>query len=169
MNKFKKSDVFVPIGTTKYIYQGAKIKKNRKVGEVTIGIVNIAIPIKALALGRLTESMFENMEKVAAGFPDVSIKFNFNENAEAYLLTITAKTECREDDTFSAEAGKKIVDSKIQAIALRIAKRMANEFRKYYAEHVRRLDSLSEFLDAQIVKEKNFVGKALYLPKKKGE
>lgn len=166
--KLKKESIFVKVGETKYIHQPAKEKKGVKVGEVTVGIATIAIPIKNFA-PTLSKQMFKVMEKVAAGFPDVTLKFNFRQDAEAYIATITAKTECREDDTYSEEIGKKIVNSKIQAIALRVARRMATAFWKNYEEWASQMQVMVDFFDNQIVKEKDYISKALYLPKQAQE
>ena len=166
--KLKKDDIFVQAAPTKYICQEAKEKKGRRIGEVTIGIATIAIPVKNFA-PNLSKPMFRAMQKVIQGFPDVDIKFNFNTQAEAYIAVITAKTECREDDTFNEEIGKKIVDSKIQAIALRIAKKMAEAFKANYDEWSAQMSIMQEFFEAQIEKEKAYVSKALYLPKEESK
>lgn len=163
--KLKKDNIFVKVGDTKYILQPAKEKKGVKVGEVTVGIATFAIPIKNFA-PNLSRQMLKAMDKVAAGFPDVDLRFNFRQEAEAYIATITAKTECREDDTYSEEIGKKIVDSKIQAIALRVAHRMATAFLKNYQEWATQMKAMKDFFDNQIAKERDYVCKALYLPKK---
>lgn len=164
--KLKKDNIFVKVGETKYILQPAKEKKGVKVGEVTVGIATFAIPVKNFA-PNLSKQMFKTVNKVAAGFPDVDLKFNYRQEAEAYVATITAKTECREDDTYSEEIGKKIVDSKIQAIALRVARRMATVFQKNYQECASQMQVMKDFFDNQIVKERDYVSKALYLPKEK--
>lgn len=164
--KLKKDNIFVKVGEIKYIHQPAKEKKGVRVGEVTIGIATIAIPL-ANFTPRFSEQMFKTMKKVAAGFPDVDLKFNFKLEAEAYIATITAKTECREDDTYSEEIGKKIVNSKIQAIALRIAHRMATAFLKNYQGWASQMQVMRDFFDNQIAKERDYISKALYLPKEK--
>lgn len=168
MNKLKKEDIFVQVAPTKYISQPAKEKKGRRVGEITIGIATIAIPVNNFA-PNLSKSMFVAMQKVAAGFPDVNLRFNYRTEHEAYLATITAKTECREDDTYNEEIGKKIVDSKIQAIALRVARKMAETFKKNYEEWAANMQTMYEFFDAQVAKEKAYVANALYLPRPKEE
>lgn len=164
--KLKKDNIFVQVGETKYIHQPAKEKKGVKVGEVTVGIATIAIPIKNFA-PNLSRQMLKEIHKVAAGFPDVDLRFNFKQEAEAYIATITAKTECREDDTYSEEIGKKIVNSKIQAVALRVAHRMATAFQKNYLEWASQMKVMKDFFDNQIAKERDYVSKALYLPKEK--
>lgn len=164
--KLKKDSIFVQVGETKYIHQPAKEKKGVRVGEVTVGIATIAIPIKTFA-PTVSSKMLGVVNKIAAGFPNVNFQFNFKPEAAAYLATVTAKTECREDDTYSEEIGKKIVNSKIQAVVLRIARRMAAAYRRNYNELAEQMHTLEDFFDNQIVKEKDFVSKALYLPKEK--
>lgn len=166
--KLKKDNIFVKAEETKYILQPAKEKKGVKVGEVTVGIATFAIPIKNFA-PNLSKQMFKAMNKVAAGFPDVDLKFNYRQEAEAYIATITAKTECREDDTYSEEIGKKIVNSKIQAVALRVAHRMATVFLKNYQEWVSQMQVMMDFFDNQIAKERDYISKSLYLPKQSQE
>lgn len=164
--KLKKENIFVRVGEVKYIHQPAKEKKGTRVGEVTVGIATFAIPVKNFAFN-LSKQMFEKIKQVVAGFPEVDVKFNYRQDAEAYLVTISAKTECREDDTYSEEIGKKIVNSKIQAIALRVAHRMATAFQKNYQEWATKMQVMRDFFDNQIVKERDYVSKALYLPKEK--
>lgn len=167
--KLKENSIFVPIGGTKFVHQPAKEKKGIRVGEVTVGVATIAIPI-ANFVPCPSNEMLKAMYKVAEGFPEVNFKVNFKVNStEAFVVTITAKTMCREGDTYNEEVGKRIVNSKIRAIAFRVARRLAYLLQKSYLKWASHMIVMRDFFDNNIVKEKEYVSKALYLPKKAQE
>lgn len=164
--KLKKNDIFKQLGETTYIYQCATEKKGRKVGGVTIGTATFRIPTNTF-FNAMSAKGLNIIRKVGVGFPKANVIFNYNADSPAFIATITARTICREGDTYSKKVGEKIVSSKIQSIALRIVKRVAEVQRKNYNEWAEQMGDLIKFFDEQISKEKNYIEKGLYLPKDK--
>ena len=109
-------------------------------------------------------NLAEKMIRAAANFQGVTLA---GTPREPLTLIITAKTECKPTDTYIEEAGKRIVDSKIQAIACKVTKRIFSVVGVEFAKQVGRLADMNDFLDYCISRERSYFEKALYLPKEK--
>ena len=99
-------------------------ERNEKHGEVTVAVLNLAIPLRSLGVTILTPEALEKVKQVSVGFPNTNLCFNFKVDAPAFLFTVKGKTECRGTDTPNQEIGDMVAVAKAQAKAAKVAGRI---------------------------------------------
>jgi len=156
--KLKKKDLLV--STSKpFIVRHAR---NEKHNEVTVAVLNLAIPIRGLG-APITPGIIEKVKQVGIGFPDINLQFNFKPDAPAFLFTVKGKTECRGTDTPNQEIGDMVAMAKAQAKAAKVAARVTIAIIEKLEATQERLTEALGLLTEYESKEYNFVAEEKYM------
>lgn len=115
--KLNKRDLLVSDGNPLYI----RHPRNDSHNEVTVVILKLAIPLEPVTGGIVSPQMIKEIEKVATGFPETNLQFNYNPKAPAVLFTVKGKTECRGNDTPDQRIGDAVALAKAQGKAATVA------------------------------------------------
>ena len=118
--KLNKRDLLVSTSNPIYI----RHPRNDAHNEVTVVVLDLAIPLEPITGGIVTSQMIKEIEKVATGFPEANPRFNYNPKAPAVLFTVKGKTECRGNDTPDQRIGDAVALAKAQGKAATIASRV---------------------------------------------
>lgn len=118
--KLNKGNLLVSMGNPIYI----RHPRNDAHNEVTVVVLKLAIPLEPIIEGTVTTRMIKDIEKVAAGFPETNLRFNYNPSAPAVLFTVKGKTECRGNDTPDQRIGDAVALAKAQGKAATVASRV---------------------------------------------
>lgn len=118
--KLNKRDLLVSDGNPLYI----RHPRNDSHNEVTVVILKLAIPLEPVTGGIVSTQMIKEIEKVATGFPETNLQFNYNPKAPAVLFTVKGKTECRGNDTPDQRIGDAVALAKAQGKAATVASRV---------------------------------------------
>lgn len=98
--------------------------RNGAHNEVTVVVLKLAIPLGPVTGGIITPQMIKEIEKVATGFPETNLRFNYSPKAPAVLFTVKGKTECRGNDTPDQRIGDAVALAKAQGKAATVAYRV---------------------------------------------
>lgn len=132
----KKKDFVVEI--SKNYYEQPKVYKQ---GEIVMCVLKAALPLREIMLGASTPKV---IAKITKAFPEV--KFNFNPNAEAFIVTAKGKAVCSEEDVFDEAIGKSIAYAKAQGKIYSICSRIVKIIKEVYLSKVVYNQNVEEFL-----------------------
>lgn len=153
--KVQKKNLLVERETKHLIVRQAP---NEKHNEVTVAIVNYALPLANITKC-FSQEMLNMTKKIASGFPDANIEFNFKPEAPAFLFTCKGKTERRGDDVHNQELADKIALAKCRARACAISIKLINAIRKSLANNAKHCDSLVDILQNYHAREVSYIQK----------
>lgn len=143
----KKKDFVVEI--SKNYYQQPKTERH---GEVVTCILKAALPLEKVMLGSLVPKV---LSRVTRAFPEV--EFNYNPNAEAFIMTAIGKAVCSEDDVYDPAVGKSIAYSKAQSKAYSACSRIVKIIKEVYLNMVEHTQNVEDFLKMSADREKSYV------------
>lgn len=158
MNKFKKKNLLVEVAKPFVVHHPKTDKHN----EVTVVILSLAIPLKEAGIPISTE-VLKAVKKVATGFPDAGLHFNFKAEAPAFLFTVKGKTECRGEDVPNEEIGELIATAKAQVKAAAIGSRVLRTVREALLAGVKRAEQIEQFFSDYCQQERAFVSEEKYI------
>lgn len=159
MNKIKKKELLVPVSEPRFFRHEA----NEKHREVTVCVMTFALPMAVLTGGIVNEDMLKAIRKVAVGFPETSLHFNFKPQAPAIIFSVKGKTECRGNDIPRQEIGDAVASAKAQAKACVVALRVVTAIKDELRNSLARLHDISEFLNAGYLREVDYIEKEHYM------
>ena len=136
--------------------------KNEKHGEITVMVLKIALPLKNI-IGVFGPECVKAIEKVAEGFQDADIKFNYNPQAPAVLFQVVGKTECRGGDTPNERIGDIVALAKANAKAANIAKRVTGAIIAVLQEQIANAQEIASYFGNFATQEINYVAEEKYL------
>lgn len=143
----KKKDFVVEI--SKNYYQQPKTERH---GEVVTCVLKVALPLKKVMLG---SSVPKVLSRVTRAFPEV--EFNYNPNAEAFIMTAIGKAVRSEDDVYDPAVGKSISYSKAQSKAYSACSRIVKIIKEVYLNMVEHTQNVEDFLKMSADREKSYV------------
>lgn len=143
----KKKDFVVEI--SKNYYEQPKVYKQ---GEIVMCILKAALPLKEIMLGASTPKV---IAKITKAFPEV--KFNFNPNAEAFIVTAKGKAVCSEEDVFDEAIGKSITYAKAQGKIYSICSRIIKIIKEFYLNMAESNQNIEDFLMKASERERFYV------------
>lgn len=143
----KKKDFVVEI--SKNYYEQPKVYKQ---GEIVMCILKAALPLKEIMLGASTPKV---IAKITKAFPEV--KFNFNPNAEAFIVTAKGKAVCSEEDVFDEAIGKSIAYAKAQGKIYSICSRIIKIIKEFYLNMAESNQNIEDFLMKASERERFYV------------
>lgn len=134
---------------SKNYYQQPKTDKH---GEITICVLTVALPLKEIMLGALVPKV---LEKVNKAFP--AVEFNFNPNAEAFIVSTNGKAVCSGEDVFDEAMGKSIAYAKAQGKIYSICSRIVKIVKETYLKVAEHNQNIEDFLMMSAEREKSYV------------
>lgn len=143
----KKSNFVVKI--SKNYYEQPKTEKH---GEITVCVLKAALPLKTVMLGALVPKV---LDKVTKSFPEV--EFNFNPNAEAFIVSANGKAVCSKEDTFDDAIGKSIAYAKAQGKIYSVFSRIIKAIKEIYLDMAEYNQNVEDFLRISADREKSYV------------
>lgn len=143
----KKKDFVVEI--SKNYYEQPKVYKQ---GEIVMCVLKAALPLREIMLGALTPKVINRITKA---FPEV--KFNFNPNAEAFIVTAKGKAVCSEEDVFDEAIGKSIAYAKAQGKIYSICSRIIKIIKEFYLNMAESNQNIEDFLMKASERERFYV------------
>lgn len=143
----KKSNLIVEV--SKNYYEQPKTDKH---GEITICVLTAALPLEKIMLGALVPKV---LEKVNKAFPEV--EFNFNPNAEAFIVSVNGKAVCSGEDTFDEAMGKSIAYAKAQGKVYSVCSRIVKIIKEVYLNIAKNNQNIEDFLMMSAEREKSYV------------
>lgn len=152
--KVQKKNLLVERGEPFIVRQAPTEKHN----EVTVAIINYALPLAVITKG-FSGDMLQKTKKVAVGFPDSNVEFNFKPEAPAFLFTCKAKTERRGDDVHNQELADRIAIAKCRAKACTISVKLIAAIRKALVENVNHVDDITDILQQYHARELSYIEK----------
>lgn len=158
MNKFKKKNLLVEVNKPFVICHPKTDKHN----EVTVVVLNLAIPLKEVDVP-ISLEVIEAVEKVAVGFPDAELHFNYKAAAPAFLFTVKGKTERRGEDVPNKEIGELIASAKAQAKAAIISSRVLKAMKETFLASAKRAEQIEQLFSNYHQQEKSFVSEEKYI------
>jgi len=136
--------------------------KNDKHGDVTVVVLNLAIPLKPLT-HCIIPGVLEAVQKVSNGYPMTDLRFNYKPEAPAFLFTVKAKTECRGEDVPNQEIGDMVAMAKAQAKAAAIGCKVAKAIKSALMVEVERVTEVGDYFSIFAAQEMEYVKKEKYL------
>lgn len=143
----KKKDFVVEI--SKNYYEQPKVYKQ---GEIVMCVLKAALPLREIMLGASTPKVINRITKA---FPEV--KFNFNPNAEAFIVTAKGKAVCSEEDVFDEAIGKSIAYAKAQGKIYSICSRIIKIIKEFYLNMAESNQNIEDFLMKASERERFYV------------
>lgn len=151
--KYHKKAILVTVGEPYFIRKEATVKHK----EVTVAVVNYALPINSIASPIIfCPAVVKAAKKAALGFQDIKLEFNGNPQALAFTFQITAKTERRGNDVHNQELADKIVIAKANSKACNTAGRVLSEVRATFAEELKRTEPIEAVFESYAIREMNY-------------
>lgn len=144
---FKKRNFIVKV--SEHYHEQPKTDKH---GEITMCILKVALPLKGIMLGALVPKV---LDKVTKAFPEV--KFNFNPNAEAFIISATGKAVCSEGDIFDETIGRRIAYAKAQGKVYSTCSRIVKVVKEVYISTAEHNQHVQDFLEMLSRREKSYV------------
>ena len=158
MSEIKKSELLVNAAEPLFIRHAANEKHN----EVTVCVLTLAIPVVALS-SCLNEAIIEGVKKVSRGFPDAKLRFNFKQQAPAFIFQVKGKTERRGEDVHDQEIADAIAMAKASKKACVIGSRVAKVVNSVLSAEAARAAEVVKAFDLQAAKEASYVDEEKYL------
>lgn len=143
----KKKDFVVEI--SKNYYQQPKTERH---GEVVTCVLKAALPLEKVMLDSLVPKV---LSRVTRAFPEV--EFNYNPNAEAFIMTAIGKAVCLEDDVYDPAVGQSIAYSKAQSKAYSACSRIVKIIKEVYLNMAEHTQNVEDFLKMSADREKSYV------------
>ena len=143
----KKKDFVVEI--SKNYYEQPKVYKQ---GEIVMCVLKAALPLREIMLGASTPKV---IAKITKAFPEV--KFNFNPNAEAFIISAKGKAVCSEEDVFDEAIGKSIAYAKAQGKIYSICSRIIKIIKESYLNIAEYNQNIEDFLMKASERERFYV------------
>lgn len=156
MSKIQKGNRFIGFKKNNFVVEISKNyyekPKSDKHGEIVVCALTAALPLRNVMLGTMVP---EVLNKVTKAFPEV--EFNFNSNAEAFIVTAKGKAVCLADDTFDKTIGENIACAKAQGKIYSVCSRIVKIIREVYFNTVEHNRSIENFLKRLSDREKSYV------------
>lgn len=159
MNKIKKKELLVHVEEPQFFRHAA----NEKHRETTVCVMTFAIPVAILTNGYVSKDMVKAVEKVAKGFPEANLHFNYKPQAPAFIFSVKGKTECRGTDTYDQRIGDAVAEAKALFKAYTIASRVVAGIKKEVRNTLARLNDVSDFIASSQYREHNYLESEHYM------
>lgn len=156
--KLNKKELLVSTSEPLYV----RHPKNEKHNEVTVVVLNLAMPLKPI-ISFLNPEMLKAFEEVSVGFPDANLRFNFKPDTPAILFTVKGKTECRGNDVPNQKIGDMVALAKAQAAAGVIASRVTKAMAKVIEEALTNVVEVKSYFESFSAQERIYVAEEKYL------
>ena len=156
MNKLQKKNLLVEVNRKPFIIRHGP---NEKHNEITIAIVNYAIPMENVTK-YLTAKVLGEVQKMTSGYPNAGISFNFKPEAPAFVFTCKGKTERRGNDTPNQELADKIALAKCRAKACIIGRKIMIAIAEALKKEVEHIEEISGFFNFHSERELAYIQKA---------
>lgn len=143
----KKKDFVVEI--SKNYYEQPKTDKQ---GEIVMCVLKAALPLRKVMSGASTPKV---INKITKAFPEV--KFNFNPNAEAFIISAKGKAVCSEEDVFDEAIGKSIAYAKAQGKIYSTCSRIIKIIKESYINIAEYNQNIEDFLMKAAERERSYV------------
>lgn len=157
--KLNKKDLLVSAGNPIYI----RHPRNDVHNEVTVVVLKLAIPLEPITGGIVSSQMIKDIEKVATGFPETNLRFNYNPKAPAVLFTVKGKTECRGNDTPDQRIGDAVALAKAQGKAATVASKVLAAVSSALFDAYDAANNAAYYLYRFAVQEKAYVAEEKYM------
>lgn len=159
MNKIKKKELLVHVEEPQFFRHAA----NEKHREVTVCVMTFAIPVAILTDGYISKDMVKAVEKVAKGFPEANLHFNYNSQAPAFIFSVKGKTECRGNDNHDQRIGDAVAEAKALVKAYTVASRVVAGIKSKVRNTLARLNDISDFIASNQYREQNYIESEHYM------
>lgn len=137
------------VETSKNYYEQPKTDKH---GEIIVCVLTAALPLREIMLGALVPKV---LNKVTKAFPEV--EFNFNPNAEAFIVSANGKAICSEEDIFDKTTGENIAYAKAQGKIYSVCSRIVKIIKEIYLDMAEHNQNVEDFLKMSADREKSYV------------